>query len=110
MDSPASSQVEESISRNLHLGQFCCSIEIVRNRLSLRRFDPLLRHWSMLQSGSAGWFKLSRHSLVPSVSLACSHGEHRSRVFAKAHSGEVLGAFHFIDENIRDVTFRFRGR
>lgn len=90
--------------------QFCHLINSVVIKLSLvAMFDPLLRHWSMLQSWACWWFKLSRHSLVPSVSLACSHGEHRSRVFAKVHSRESSG-FLIIDKDIRGVKFRFCGR
>jgi len=81
--------------------QFCSLIKIVFRCDIWSTSTPLV--------DAAAWvcwrFKLSRHSLVPSVSLACSHGEHRSRVLPLRR---ILGLS--IIEDIRGVKFRFRER
>jgi hypothetical protein len=52
----------------------------------------MLRCW-------ARWrFKLSRHSLGPSVSLACSYGVYRSRVSIKAHTRD--GSWDFLPTSV----------
>jgi len=70
--------------------QFCSLIKIVFHCDVWSTSTPLV--------DVAAWvcwrFKLSRHSLIPSVSLACSHGEHRSRVLPRPTPANPW-AFHY---------------